>query len=1158
MVNQVSKQCDPDALGHDFIAQAVLGDRAGTDPGSSAWLALLKLVIEQVPAAVALLDRDFRFLACSRRFVAVTGVADGIAPGKRIQEVFPRVSETRREKYVRCLEGEVVRTEEEMVLSLSGSPEWIRMELHPWYDANGQVGGILGCIEFLTETRRAQLDLAASHARLAAIVDSIDDLIFGLDTTGRFEDCCGVDDARTHEKRKHFIGHRYDEILPTAVSANFTEALNDLKRGVRPSPILYSMVLSGEQTFWSAKLTRRRAGGGLSDGFTMVARNVTENHRQEEALRHSEAQLRAIFETSPTGIALIDAASGRFVRVNPAMADIVGYEVQELLDRHVNEITDPEDHEVTSQAFHQLRTGTKEECVFEKRYRRSDAAVKWVRVHCKSIPWEEPTSLIVIKIVEDISARREADALVALQTAALQATDNAIVITDAQGRVAWTNAAFARMRGADPAVQKGLRLLDLAAPGDTASLAMWEALGAGQGWRGECVCVRADATPYHEEMTLTPVRQESGAIRNFIAIKQDITERKIAQAEADVVRERYRLALDAAMLGTVHYDVKANAVSLDARARAHLGVGQGVVTFEEGTRRLAPEGLAQMADAIAHAAPSVGLVHAASIEHQVLGFPDGNHWVILDAMMHFERQGAATHMVEAVATTREVTEIRRAEEALRASEERYRTLVHNIEDVVFSEDLNGTLTFVSRSIERFGFSPPSLLGKKLWELVHPDERAKMQHRAAVQPVQVEEREYRMLDAAGKVHYVQTRVCPLIRQGQIVGSIGILSDRTIQRETEQRLRVAQRMEAIGMLAGGVAHDFNNLLTVVTAYSQLVKGQVPADSPIHPNLDEIEAAARSGGELTRQLLAFSRKQVLNPEPVALDALVTNLANMLRRLIGENIKLTVKLDGVSLFAMADKGQLEQVIVNLVVNARDAMPRGGGVTITTSHIVMDGARAARLRLTPGAYVVLTVGDTGHGIEEALLPRIFEPFFTTKPVGQGTGLGLATVYGIVTQSGGAIDIATKVGEGTTFFVYLPRQSVARAPSGPSSDPVPRGSGKLLFVEDEPALRRAVARMLESLGYTVLVAANAAEATELAMVHGTSLRVMVTDVVMPGISGRELAERLTNQIPGLRVLFTSGYTSDILERQETSGPGFLPKPYRLSELAGRLQALLAT
>ncbi|MFI5302672.1 MAG: ATP-binding protein, partial [Polyangiales bacterium] len=406
-------------------------------------------------------------------------------------------------------------------------------------------------------------------------------------------------------------------------------------------------------------------------------------------------------------------------------------------------------------------------------------------------------------------------------------------------------------------------------------------------------------------------------------------------------------------------------------------------------------------------------------------------------------------------------------------------------------------------------------------------------------------EYRFHDADGRVHIMRSAVRPRVEHDCVVGVTGISIDVTAQRDTEEQLRAAQKMEAVGRLAGGVAHDFNNLLSVILSYTELALLDLRQEDPLRADLDEISQAAKRAAGLTRQLLAFSRRQLLQPEPLDLNELVSSLANMLRRLIGEDVELRVSA-GTSVFeTKADRGQIEQVLLNLVVNARDAMPDGGRVTLSTSNVWLDEHRASATDVPPGAYVELTVQDTGFGMDATTRERIFEPFFTTKGVGKGTGLGLSMVYGIVRQSGGGIFVESEPASGATFRIYLPRHEADEpAPSvtGYASRTV-RGNESILVVEDEAALRNVVRRTLTSVGYRVIVAANAAEALDVCSQRPDQVQLVLTDVVMPGMSGRELAERLVTLCPTIKVLFMSGYTDEAIARHGVLGPGFLRKPF---------------
>ena len=421
-------------------------------------------------------------------------------------------------------------------------------------------------------------------------------------------------------------------------------------------------------------------------------------------------------------------------------------------------------------------------------------------------------------------------------------------------------------------------------------------------------------------------------------------------------------------------------------------------------------------------------------------------------------------------------------------------------------------------------------------------------------------EFRVSQPGGAVVWVAARGWPVRDAGGAVYRVaGVAEDITQRRRLEEEFRQVQKLEAVGRLAGGVAHDFNNLLTVINGYSELALRQVELDSPVRSPLEEVQRAGQRAADLTRQLLAFSRRQVLQPKVLDLGALLAGTEKMLRRLIGEDIQLAVAAAPRLRRVFADPGQLEQVVMNLVLNARDAMPEGGTISLETADVDLPAAAAEAVGVPPGGYVILRVIDTGHGMDPETQARIFEPFFTTKEAGKGTGLGLSTVYGIVRQSDGAVVCHSEPGKGASFSIYLPRVAApveAQAPAGASESP--GGRERILLVEDEAAVREIARELLAAAGYRVQVAANAQQALALAASSSEPQDLLLTDMVLPGLTGPQLAERLSASYPGLRVLFTSGYAAEALGRG-TNLPArmdLLPKPFTRDILLRRVRAAL--
>jgi PAS domain S-box-containing protein len=525
---------------------------------------------------------------------------------------------------------------------------------------------------------------------------------------------------------------------------------------------------------------------------------------------------------------------------------------------------------------------------------------------------------------------------------------------------------------------------------------------------------------------------------------------------------------------------------------------------------------------------------------------------------------------------RELEERREAEKALRQSQELYRSVVENSSDIIVLIGLDGTIRYGSPSHRTvLGYTDEELLGSDLLALVHPDDRDAVAALVAEAVASGRSGSYIGRARHKDGRWVEMEGTPtLIRNDHgepdaVMGIIRDVSERLRAAEEKARLEEqlwqSQKIEAVGRLAGGIAHDFNNLLTAIAGYGEVAVAALPEGAPARESVEEIQRAAERAAVLTRQLLAFSRKQVLQPKTIDLNEVVSELEGMLARVLGEHVELVTALDPDLEPTRADPGQIGQVVMNLAINARDAMPQGGVLTIATANVELDelfvrrhvGARA-------GTYVMLAVSDSGTGMDRETLERVFEPFFTTKPQGQGTGLGLSTVYGIVKQTGGQIWARSEPGHGTTFEVYLPRTAESsptvdeeRPPSPPQRLP---GNETVLLVEDEEIVRKLVREMLETAGYEVLQAADGAEAIALADRYEATIDLLMTDVVMPGLSGQELARRLAERRPGIRVLFTSGYTEDAIANHGVLSPGtaFLEKPFTAAVLGEKLRELLDT
>ena len=891
--------------------------------------------------------------------------------------------------------------------------------------------------------------------------------------------------------------------------------------------------------------------------------DVSELRRLEAARHAREVELATMYELAPVGISVVDVAERCLVRVNAAMCALLGRSADALLGRAVLDVTHPDDRPGNERLFEAIARGEVRHGCLEKRYLQAYGGVRWAQVHFRVVDDALTHRRLLLSIVLDTTRAREDEAERRLLTSALEATANGVAITDTTGALRWINRAFTELTGyrADEVLGRNPRVLKSGAQDEAYYRDMWRTITAGEVWRGELINRRKDGGTYHEEMTITPVRDDAGAISHYVAIKQDITARKHIEQARISGEERYRLALEATELGTWQFDFATATFTLGPRAQLHFGLPP-TASLERMIGCAHPDDRALVHGSFERAAApdADGRV---VIEYRVVHADGGVRWLSVHAQHRFAGEGADRRAIATIGTSRDVTDSKHAADALRLSEDRYRSLVDNLDDLVFSVDTTGAITFVSPAIARFGYRPEEVIGRSMAEFVHPDDRAAvlagLTERTRGTGAATAPREHRWVDASGKIHHMRASARPLVVDGALVGITGLATDVTLQRDTEAQLRQAQRMEAIGRLAGGVAHDFNNLLGVITAYTEIVMTELHADDPLQADLKEIAEATRRAAALTRQLLAFSRRQVLQPEPVDLGDLVAGMSKLLHRLIGEDISLRVDTDDELGLTRVDPGQLEQVVMNLAVNARDAMPDGGTLTIACHDVQLDDAAGARLELAPGAYVALTMTDTGCGMTADVRGRIFEPFFTTKPVGRGTGLGLATVHGIVKQSGGGIAVDTAPGRGTTFRIYLPRlgeqvQDPAHRPSPPGR--AVQGHERILVVEDEPGLRSVTRRLLSAAGYRVDLAANAGEALLICEQHGRAIDLVLTDVVMPGMSGPRLVERLAGLCPRAKVMFMSGYTDDMLAQHDIVEHTLIRKPFDRGTLTAKVRSVL--
>jgi len=678
------------------------------------------------------------------------------------------------------------------------------------------------------------------------------------------------------------------------------------------------------------------------------------------------------------------------------------------------------------------------------------------------------------------------------------------------------------------------------------------------------VIIRKDGSRRIIDMSISLMLSPSGEPIGFWGVGRDVTERIEAEQALKKSEERYRTILDTMEEGYFEDDLKGTLTFINDAGCRLMGYDRDELIGMTYRNYSSPETARHMYE----------------VYHRI--FESGNPEFMMDYEIIRKDGSVRTHQANAALLrdhagepkgfrilVRDVTERKKAEDALRLSEERYRTILDTMEEGYYEVDLKGSFTFVNDAGCRLlGYERDELVGMN-YRNYHSPETARHMYEVYHPMFETGKTEFLMdyevirKDGSVRTHQANSTILR-DHAGRPKGFRVLARDITERKRAEDekakleaQLLQAQKMESVGRLAGGVAHDFNNMLSVILGYTELIKLRLEPDNPLLHDLMEIERAAGRSKDITAQLLAFSRKQIISPRPMNLNDLISSTQKTLARLIGEDIDLRF-YPGEGLWSIRfDLSQMEQILVNLAVNARDAMPHGGKLTVETANILMneDYCRV-HLGSTPGPYVLLAVSDNGSGMDKETLQNVFEPFFTTKEIGKGTGLGLATVYGIVQQNNGFINVYSEQGQGTTFKIYLPRSMDGVEVSEEILEqPVALGSGKILLVEDDDLMRKMTTDMLKTIGYSVLAVGSPLDALSICEEKDARFDLVITDVVMPGMSGRELRDKLGIIRPDIKVLFMSGYTSNVIVHHGVleEGVHFIQKPFSLNDFARKIQ-----
>ncbi len=893
-----------------------------------------------------------------------------------------------------------------------------------------------------------------------------------------------------------------------------------------------------------------------------LAEEVAARERSEAALRESEGRFRGAFEH--TGVAMvITDTDNRFVRVNAAFARLFGYTPPEMLGMTMAGVTHPDDLAESLARREDLLAGAEQFFQIEKRYRHRGGHTFWGLTNVSLVRDADGRPILYVGQVQDITERKRAEAdlrrTADLLKAVADGTTDAVYVKDRDGKYLMFNEAAARFVGRPVADVLGRDDTVVFDP-ESARLIRdrdRQVMASGRVETDEETLTAAGVTrTYHA--TKGPYLDARGTVIGVLGISRDITDRKRAEEELRRSQALLSVASRVGRMGAWSVVLPSGRVEWSEELRAILDLPPGPAPgVEEGLGFYTPEYRAHVTAAFsACVRDGVSFDLEAQVET-----PRGRRlWVRVIGEAVRDAGGA---VVRAQGAFQNISERKQAEETLRLRDRAIEAVALGIL-ITDPTRPDNPIVYANNGFERLtGYTAAEYVGRngRFLQGKDTDPGAAARVREAIQtgqPCTVEILNYRK---GGTPFWNDLSVSPVQdAAGRLTHFVGVQTDVTARRTLEEQFRQSQKMEAVGRLAGGVAHDFNNLLTIINGYGELLLGTLPASDPSRDLIRQMVSAGERAAGLTRQLLAFSRKSIIAPELLDLKAVVADVERMLRRVVGEDVSLAVTANLTVGAVRADRGQIEQVLMNLVVNARDAMPTGGKLDIEVRDTELDeGYARSHPDARPGPHVLLAVADTGCGIDAATLARVFEPFFSTK--GElGSGLGLATVHGIVKQGGGHVAVESEVGRGTTFRVYLPRAEAPKAAEASRADrpALPPGGETVLLVEDEDAVRGLTRHVLRDCGYTVLEARDGAEAVRLAGQYQGRIDLLVTDVVMPRMSGREVAQRVAERHAGAKVLFVSGYTDDAVVRHGIleAEVAFLQKPFTPASLAAKVRDVL--
>ncbi len=1133
---------------------------------------LLQTFIESTPAAVAMFDREMRYLAVSRRYAGDYRLAVSDLVGRSHYQVFPEIPERWRVIHRRCLAGAVERCEEDPFPRQDGTTDWIRWELRPWHGDGGEIGGLILFSENVTEQKQARARLQAERERLDVTTRSIGDAVIATDNERRITILNEVAETLTGWTQAEALGRPLGEVFPIVNEETRRPCEDPVSRVLREDTVVglanHTLLVArdGSERPIADSVAPIRNTEGRVIGVVLVFRDQSEERARERSLHQamdrverSERRYRLLADHAHDVIWTLDLASQKYTYVSPSITALRGLTVDEALAEPVERSLLPGSL-ARVQAVMARIGGPAEEDPHTGIYDQpcKDGTVKHIELTTSLVRDATGRPVEVVGVSRDATARVEAElalreSVERYRTLSEEAAD-ALYVHDFEGRLRDVNRQACECLG-----YTREELLSMTVPQVDPSFDLesarrqWARIQPGVPLTLASTNRRKDGTTFPVEVRFALVTV--GGERLVLGHSRDITDRVKAEEALRRSEERFRAMFEQAAVGIAEMDASSGRF---LRVNDTLCRLTGYSREELLTRRWQdlthPDDLAEE---LAFGDPS-RWPSPFRREKRYLRKDGAPVWIDLTVGVMSTQAGAPGSHVSVIL---DITERKLAEE-------RYRAFTERSSDLTLVLDENATITFASPATRQIlGLAPSDLVGRHGREVVHPEDApmvAQSFARMRADPSLTLGFELRLRNAGGGWTLLEARGRNLLDVPSVRGIVINHRDITERNRFRDQFLQAQKLESVGRLAGGVAHDFNNLLTVILGCSESVLerlGSQPSEN--REDVDEIRAAGERARDLTGQLLAFARKQVISPVVVDLNSVVRGQQRMLGRLLGEDVELEVRLQHLPWTTFADPSQIGQVLLNLAVNARDAMPKGGTLTIETlNRTVEEHESTEHVDLRPGYWVQLRVSDTGVGISTEVQAHLFEPFFTTKEQGKGTGLGLATIYGIVAQAGGHVHVKSAPGSGTTFQVCLPRVERPETPQPPApaaaAAAILQGTERILVVEDDALVRDVIVRVLSSAGYRVRAMGQPQQALGLADDDVNSVELLITDVVMPSIDGHTLAQHLTRRFPALRVLYLSGYTRDVISERGVidSGLNFLAKPFTRTTLLAKVREVL--